>query len=377
MKFIYITNVRMPTEKAHGVQMIKMCEAFALLGVDLSFVVPNRANGIKEDAFEYYGVKRIFKIKKIPVLDMIKFWPVGGYWLEFTSFIFCVVIRFSIISRREVIIYTREYVIAFVFRLLGFRTVYEAHRIIKRKNLFFYLTKKIKYIITNSEGTADAFIERGFKSILACPNGVDLDEFNLNASKWELMRQLNLPTDKKIVMYTGNLYDWKGTDTLIKAAGLFSNPDVFFIFIGGTDADIKDKVAMVSKIGIKNVVFFGHKNRKFIPSFLKSADCLVLPNSPISEESIKYTSPVKLAEYMASGVPIVSSDLPSLKAILSPKSAIFVPPDDPEALKRAITKVLDEPGFADNLIKNALSEVTKYTWDKRAKKIVEFIGLRG
>ena len=70
MKIIYIANVRMPTEKAHGIQIMKMCEAFSLAEFEVELVVPWRFNKIEENAFDFYGVKRNFKIKKIFSLDL-------------------------------------------------------------------------------------------------------------------------------------------------------------------------------------------------------------------------------------------------------------------------------------------------------------------
>ena len=174
-------------------------------------------------------------------------------------------------------------------------------------------------------------------------------------------------------MYTGNLFDWKGVETLLDVSGMLDPDKHLTVIVGGQDKDIEGKKKYVKNKNIKGVMFFGHQNRKIIPQFLKSADCLVLPNSPISEESIKYTSPVKLAEYMASGVPIVLSDLPSLRAILGPTEGLFVPPDDAEALKIGIEKVLDDSALASNLAESALKGVLKYTWDIRANKILDFI----
>ena len=68
MKILYIANARMPTEKAHGIQIMKTCEAFAELGHEVELILPWRFNPIKEDIFEYYNVKKNFKIKKYRLL---------------------------------------------------------------------------------------------------------------------------------------------------------------------------------------------------------------------------------------------------------------------------------------------------------------------
>jgi glycosyltransferase involved in cell wall biosynthesis len=363
----------MPTEKAHGIQMIKMSEAFASLGVDLEFIVPKRKNVIEEDVFSYYGVRDIFKIRKIFCLDFIEKWASFGYWLQSFTFLISAVSAFIFLSRKDKLIYTREYLIAFIFHLLGFDTVYEAHRILLKKKTFFYLVKNIPYIITNSEGTAEEFINRGFKKVLPLPNGVDLDEFKFKISKEELKNRFSIPQYKKVVLYTGNFYDWKGTETLIEAAALLQEKDIIVVFVGGREGEVVSKRKEIEDRGLTNILFLGHKNRKEIPYILKSADVLVLPNSPVSEESIKYTSPVKLGEYMASGVPIAASDLPSIRAIVSEKAAVFFTPDDAKGLRNAILKLLDDEEFATDLSSNALGEVEKYTWETRAEKILKFI----
>ncbi len=61
-KLIYIANARIPTEKAHGLQTMTMCEAFALKGFNLQLILPRRFNSIKEDPFKYY----------FPILILIK-----------------------------------------------------------------------------------------------------------------------------------------------------------------------------------------------------------------------------------------------------------------------------------------------------------------
>ncbi len=76
MKLLYIANARIPTEKAHGLQIIKMCEAFVRQGVDVELVVPFRKHvkALKDkNTFEYYGVGKKFKIRKLPVPDLIVF----------------------------------------------------------------------------------------------------------------------------------------------------------------------------------------------------------------------------------------------------------------------------------------------------------------
>ena len=109
-----------------------------------------------------------------------------------------------------------------------------------------------------------------------------------------------------------------------------------------------------------------------VPKYLAASDVLVLPNS---EKGLsEFTSPLKLFEYMAAKRPIVASDLPSLREILSESNAVMVRPDDPAALAEGIQKVLEDEELAKKLAGNAYIDVQQYSWDKRAMRILEFVG---
>jgi len=117
----------------------------------------------------------------------------------------------------------------------------------------------------------------------------------------------------------------------------------------------------------------GRRPHGEIPIWLRAADVLVLPNTARENISKYYTSPVKLFEYMASGRPIVASDLPSVKALVDERMAVFFEPDNPKDLADKIHWVLENPQDAQNLALLAQEEVLRYTWDKRAGCIIEFI----
>ena len=72
MKIVYITNARLPTEKAHGVQIIKMNQAFSIAGHKVTLVHPwrlQREISHKKSIFDFYGVDKTFEIKTLNFLD--------------------------------------------------------------------------------------------------------------------------------------------------------------------------------------------------------------------------------------------------------------------------------------------------------------------
>jgi glycosyltransferase involved in cell wall biosynthesis len=71
---------------------------------------------------------------------------------------------------------------------------------------------------------------------------------------------------------------------------------------------------------------------------------------------------------MASGVPIVSSDVPAVREVLSEDSAVFVKPDDPQALADGVMVALNGAGAGKGEKAKALA--VQYSWGSRAKRIL-------
>ena len=86
-----------------------------------------------------------------------------------------------------------------------------------------------------------------------------------------------------------------------------------------------------------------------------------------------YMSPLKMFEYMASKRPIIASSLPSLLEIMDNKNCILVKPDDMGDLANKVEKVISNKINIDELITNAYNKALQYTWENRAKKIIDEI----
>ena len=139
------------------------------------------------------------------------------------------------------------------------------------------------------------------------------------------------------------------------------------MFMGGTDEDIAAFRTHYS--GISTVRIIGRKMKR-APALLAGCRCAVLPNSAEDVISVQYTSPLKLFGYMAAGVPIVASDLPSIREILSDDMAFFCTPDSPEALAAAIQQAVADPKEAHMRAERARLHSNNYGWDTRAKSIL-------
>src|SRR3989344_6026752 len=85
MRIAYLANIRLPTEKAHGLQIMKTCEAFVKAGHEVELIVTDRKTPITEEPFAYYGVKTKFTITRLSVPDTVH-WGKVGFWWEMFNF---------------------------------------------------------------------------------------------------------------------------------------------------------------------------------------------------------------------------------------------------------------------------------------------------
>ena len=379
MKLLYISNSRIPTEKAHGIQIMKTCEAFSLAGVDVKLVVPTRHNPTVKNSnpFDYYGVQKNFEIETLKSLD--PYWLIKlpqGIYIKFQALLFVMKLQKhlkAVDGLGSQTVYTREEYLLPVIQKHADNVIWEAHNLPRNKERYVKYWQKCKNIVVISEGLKRDLLSLGIPAdkILVAPDGVDLDKFEFRSTKPEIRKELGLSADQKVVMYSGHLYDWKGASVLLEVARNSKSkiPNSKFVFVGGTDADIK-KFKKEAQ-GLDNVLILGHKPFSEIPRYLAAADVLVLPNSARTDISKKFTSPLKMFEYMASDRPIIASDLPSIREVLNDNNAVLVEPDDSEALARGIGKVFQDQKLAEKISRQAQKDVKEYTWEKRAVKIVE------
>lgn len=370
MNIKYIADVRLPTPRAHGLQIMTMCERFAAEGCSVELITPekrHRAEG-SSDPFAYYGIKRSFAwtpVWSMDFLGLTRHFSRLSYWVDTASFLLSLS---RIPFQPGSVIYTRDPLLLLPFSRTDHIMCVELHDLPRVG--FSQLQKAHTIIVLNSLLKAD-LVARGIssESILVAADGYDPSAFHALPSQKEAREAVSLPSTGHLVLYTGHLYPWKGVEILAQAAKLAKGAN--FFFVGGIDPERSAFIKAHSGQSNIHVLPFVPHDR--IPLYLTASDLLVLPNSGKETMSARYTSPLKLFEYMASGKPIVASDLPSLREVLSEKNAFLVKPDDPEALAEGIRYVLAHPEEAAQRAAQALEDVKRYTWESRAKSILSFI----
>ena len=224
MKMLYFANIRLPTEKAYGIQIMKMCEASSLAGTEVTLVIPTRANpefnGV--NPFDYYGVKKSFALQRIKMLDpwwLIRL-PQGIYIkVQGFLFIFKLYIRFFIHNKysKYDVAYTRdEYLLSLLHKFFP-RVAWEAHTLPSHPQRYIRAWRKCQHIVAITKGLKDALVKQGMDPdlIMVAPDGVDVARFQISDFRFQIRQELGLPQDKKIVLYSGHLYEWKGAGVAV------------------------------------------------------------------------------------------------------------------------------------------------------------------
>jgi len=410
MKMVYISTARIPSEKANTFQVLQMCSAFAISGIDVTLLFPKRENthSMRQviDLEAYYGFQANFQMQQLATIDLI--WKTGQFFKrtpKISQLIQNRALRLltgsykSSISRylkdnSTDVIYTRnpeilEKIEYWQNRITNsIHVCYEAHDFPnfprEQKRLLMHL-KHANGVITITNHLKDLFIKIGIpeECILVAPDGVDLRRFTSNKlTKAECRKQLGLPQKAIIIGYVGRLETLgkeKGVSYLIEALALAKKAcptiQIRLCCVGGPQEMVEQYQIIATQLGLvkDEVVFFEQVPPAIIPMYIASFDICAMP-FPWSQHYAYYMSPLKLFEYMAAKRPILATDLPSVKEVLHHRiNGYLVHPNNSQALGDGIVWLITHPGEADAMAEKAFNDVHQYTWEKRAERILEFI----
>ena len=306
MKLTYIENIRLPTEKAHGFQIMKTSEALVRAGLEVELFVADRKNPISDDAFAYYQMTPSFPIRKLPVIDLMPIvGPLMRFAYAFERWTFLRAVK-RLLEKSSVAdaAYTRDPVIADAIRTASPKTPLFVELHDDRSSWPWQeLSRSVTGWIVISQALKRVLVERRIASdrILVEPDAYDASAFADLPSRADARSALGIPDDMFLLVYTGKLFRWKGVDTIAPAFDSLP-PNCQVAVIGGHP----DDVARVKALAGPSVAvrFVGELLRNEAYRWLAAADAAILPTSSKFDIGMLYTSPLKLFEYAASRRPI-------------------------------------------------------------------------
>lgn len=183
-------------------------------------------------------------------------------------------------------------------------------------------------------------------------------------------QQLLTDGRQHLAVYAGGLYPFKGVDMLVDVAEEL--PGVQFAIAGGSESQVTAYQKLAKSQQVNNIKFLGYLPQNQLASLLQAADVLTHPHC--CTEAATFTSPLKFFDYMASGTPIVATEIPSLREFKSGNiAATWCEPDNPyqfvQSIKSSLIKYPRKvEGYAETL-----DFVKQFSWENRIEKILSYV----
>ena len=424
MKVALLLDVIIPSASAESIAAMRMADAMAELGHDVELIyaeIATRDHSASTSLRAHYSTAQGFRMRGV---ERLCHSDADRYWADDAIA--------AVQASGPDLVYTRSIAVAFLSVHGGFQTILECHRDIARpKQRHVPWKKRMKWYagLIALAGRRAALSLTGRHDELSClprlsagwrlarNNGLDtksrlfgqllahacllnvvvitrpikdalVENFSIAPSRVRVVPDAALVPSSTLapawlggreqavrVGYCGHLYPGKGMEIIAAVAPLC--PELDFHIVGGTPHDLQlwqDKLS-----GIANVVFHGRVTPASTPRYLKAFDICLLPNQEKvathgnpNDDIGRFTSPLKMFEYMAAGKPIIASDLPVLREVLvHDENAILCPHDDPAAWAKQLTRLADDPDRRALLGRRAYAECVKnYTWLARARAVL-------
>ncbi len=373
MKLYYVAHCRFPSERAHAIQIAKMTEAMRLSGVDVHLILPRRKNHIMQSPHEFYGLKISVPLHYLPICDLYR-WGKTGYFISGLSFLaaYWFFLFWKRLRGEHFSLYTID---MDQFSFIGvsfFRVpfIMEIHDTKKYGMLLHRMFTRARAIITINTIIKRELV-RNFdispEKVVVCPNGIDRALFSQPANRNAWRARWHIAQDARLVLYVGKCYAWKGMEILDGAFRAL--PRVTFAFVGCTREEVEKVTG--TKCDYPNVLFFGQCPYVEMPQWMKSADMLLLIGTKKNEYSYYHTSPMKLFEYMATGIPILAAHTPAVSDTVSEREVFFYEPDNAQSFVGKIQEIFNHQSAARKMASATQQLVSKFSWENRAKKIVQ------
>jgi glycosyltransferase involved in cell wall biosynthesis len=195
--------------------------------------------------------------------------------------------------------------------------------------------------------------------------GANVQAFRPERRRVERRRALGVPEGALVALFSGSFRPWHGVEVLEEAARrLSARADIFFLLVGGGKGETR-----------------GYRGRHLgpvpyeeMPEIVASCDVGVAPYDTARLRQLRlgfYWSPLKIFEYMASGLPTVTVDVPPLPDIVRPgQDGLVFPERDAVSLAAALVRLAGDRALGERLGASARARVVeRYSWARHCEQL--------
>jgi glycosyltransferase involved in cell wall biosynthesis len=386
MRVLYVLLSDLTRKSADVVQTFNMLQAFSTQ-CHLTFISGWISKENRNKVFKWLSLdKPNYRHLRLPVPFHDKIFGLE----KFLRAYYGILVYWHLMFNRYDMIFTRDFGFIYFLSLLPKYLQPKNCNIIYEPHTVFHLTSpKVNFtqeatalqiphsIVAISQGVKTDLVDKlgiDEERIVVHPNAFNQKNFdNIHPDIKRLRAKYPAFKQKHIILYTGSFLAWKGVDVLIRAIPFIENKEVHFLFVGGSGQAKEDLIKLTIELGIEDsVTFTGKVDQQEIIAIQKSATIGIISNN-VSTQGAHHTSPLKVFEYVAAGLPIIATNMPSMHSILTEKEqALFFEPEDSKMLANTIDNLLTKPSLRLAMKKNNLQASNGKSWNHRAKGILAF-----
>jgi len=341
----------------------------ALNPVDLLF--PFQPRKPDDKLAKIYNIQEKLKVADLPMPWPIDLWD--NKWTSASTIVSKYYLPIHLLKSTQ-IVHSRDWNFVKAAVKNGIPAIYEQHHHEDKqfeseivRNPLFQIS------VTVADTVRDSMILNGMppEKVITLHNGFNhlfLARQTEAAQNW---RQQLLEDDRQhLAVYAGGLYPFKGVDMLVDVAREL--PRVQFAIAGGDSSQVTGYQQLAKSKQVNNIKFLGYLPQNQLASLLQAADVLTHPHC--LTEAATFTSPLKFFDYMASGTPIVATEIASLMEFKSGNiAATWCEPDNPHQFAQSIRDSLTKyPRKSEGYVET-LNFVKQFSWENRIQKIMGYV----
>ncbi|MEG5039871.1 MULTISPECIES: glycosyltransferase family 4 protein [unclassified Microcoleus] len=341
----------------------------ALNPVDLLF--PFQPRKPDDKLAKIYNIQDKLKVADLPMPWPIDLWD--NKWTSASTIVSKYYLPIHLLKSTQ-IVHTRDWNFVKAAVKNGIPAIYEQHHHEDKqfeseivRNPLFQIS------VTVADTVRDSMILNGMPSekVITLHNGFNklfLARQTEAAQNW--LQKLLEDDRQHLAVYAGGLYPFKGVDMLVDVAKEL--PLVQFAIAGGDSSQVAAYQQLAKSKQVNNIKFLGYLPQNQLASLLQAADVLTHPHC--LTEAATFTSPLKFFDYMASGTPIVATEIASLMEFKwGDIAAIWCKPDNPHQFAQSIRDCLTKYPRKSEGYAETIDFVKQFSWENRIERILRYV----